>query len=430
MRTSGSTMAGLTLVLAACGTDLTVGEESLAGAGGTSPGTGGDGAAGRNEMGGTSSGTGGSPVPASGGSAGANGSVGGTGTGGGNGAGATGGGEPNPEGGSGGGSAGSVGLPCDVLARDGHPCVAAHSTVRALVSGYQGNLYQVARTDGMFLEIGVVDGYADAAAQDAFCTGAVCTISVIYDQSGLGNDLTPAPPGGAKPTPGKPAVANQLPVVIQGHATYGIRIGPGIGYRKLAGLGIPIGDEPETVYIVTSQTDLINGCCFEYGNGSTTANNDGEGTTEAVYFGKGVIWGTGVQGGPWVMADLENGLYAGWENGQDRNISTNTPLAHDFVTAVLVGDTADQNGQKGRFALYGGDATTGGLSVMYDGIRPEKPGYVPMQKQGGVILGIASDNSNYGAGHFYEGAIATGAASNETANALQVSIVVAGYARD
>ena len=33
------------------------------------------------------------------------------------------------------------------------------------------------------MDIGSVDGYADAAAQDAFCTGGTCTISVIYDQS-------------------------------------------------------------------------------------------------------------------------------------------------------------------------------------------------------------------------------------------------------
>jgi hypothetical protein len=39
------------------------------------------------------------------------------------------------------------------------------------------------------------------------------------------------------------------------------------------------------------------------------------------------------------MADLENGLYAGWEYGQDKSISTNRPLKFDFVTAVLLGYT-------------------------------------------------------------------------------------------
>lgn len=150
---------------------------------------------------------------------------------------------------------------------------------------------------------------------------------------------------------------------------------------------------------------------------------------EAVYLGNGVIWGTGVQGGPWVMADLENGLYPGWENGQDRNISTALPLKYDFVTAVLVGDTAEKNNGKGRFALYGGDAAMGELTTMYDGIRPEKPGYVPMMKQGSVILAIGGDNSDGDGGRFYEGVMANGAASKETVDALQAAIVAAGYGK-
>jgi hypothetical protein len=141
----------------------------------------------------------------------------------------------------------------------------------------------------------------------------------------------------------------------------------------------------------------------------------------------GVIWGTGSGEGPWVMADLENGLYPGWANGQDQGISTNTSLRHDFVTAVLVGDTADKNDGTGRFALYGGDATSGTLTEMYDGIRPEKPGYAPMQKQGSVVLSIAGDNSDGDGGRFYEGVMVTGAASRETANALQTAIVAARY---
>jgi hypothetical protein len=204
---------------------------------------------------------------------------------------------------------------------------------------------------------------------------------------------------------------------------------PGMGYRKLFGNGTAIGDEPQSMYMISSQHDLINGCCFDYGNAETTANNDGNGTMEAVYLGMGVIWGTGVGEGPWVMADLENGLYPGWENGQDRNISTNTPLRYDFVTAVVVGDTADKNQGRGRFALYGGDAQSGELTTMYDGIRPEKPGYVPMQKQGSIILGIGGDNSDGDGGRFYEGVMANGAATKETIDALQAAIVAAGYGR-
>ncbi len=294
-------------------------------------------------------------------------------------------------------------------------------------------------------------GYADAESHRTFCEGGVCTITKLYDQaahaSGPQNDLEPAPPGGMKPAPGAPVNAMDLPVTINKRQVFGMKFRPNMGYRTgcntcnvTTGTDMAVGDEPQSVYMVTSQHDLINGCCFDYGNAETSCNDDGNGTMETVYFGAGVIWGTGSgnEDGPWVMADLENGLYAGWENGQDQRISTNLPLQHDFVTAVMVGDTADANvdaaGQPaGRFALYGGDATAGTLTCMYDGIRPEKEGYVPMQKQGSLILGIGGDNSDGDGGRFYEGVTVRGAITprdpNDTTivDALQEAIVAAGY---
>ena len=344
---------------------------------------------------------------------------------------------------AGGGSTDAPPLPCDVFEADGHPCVAAHSTVRVLRTAYTGPLYQLCKgswnpgpssCQAESLDIGAVDGYADAASHDAFCASEECAITIVYDQSGQENHLEPAPPGGMKPTPGNPVSAEELPTTINGHDVYGMLFRPGMGYRAgcngctvQAGSGTAVGDEPQSIYMVTSQHDLINGCCFDYGNAETTCNNDGNGNAEAVYFGQGVIWGSGSGEGPWVMADLENGLYPGWENGQNQGISTNTSLQHDFVTAVLVGDTADQNSGAGRFALYGGDATSGLLSEMYDGIRPERPGYVPMRKQGSIVLSISGDNSDGDAGRFYEGVMVTGAASRETVDALQAAIVAARY---
>lgn len=328
-------------------------------------------------------------------------------------------------------------LPCDILQQAGNPCVAAHSTVRALSSAHARPIYQLCKGEyapgpnscrGATIDIGIVGGgHADVAAHDAFCGTSLCTISRIYDQSGYGNDLEPAPAGGNKSNPDNPVLASGLKTTIGGQQAYALLFKPGMGYRKLIGNATATGDEPETIYMVTSQHELINGCCFDYGNAETTARNDGNGTAEAVYFGRGVIWGTGVGEGPWVMADLENGLYAGWENNQDQNISTNTPLEFDFVTAVLVGDTVEKNGRLGRFALYGGNAMTGPLTTLYDGPRPMKPGYFSMQKQGSIILSTAGDNSNAGGGRFYEGVMATGAATKETVDALQASIIAAGY---
>jgi hypothetical protein len=340
--------------------------------------------------------------------------------------------------GAGSGSSGERGsLPCDILESAGHACVAAHSTVRALVSGYSGYLYQVQVSDGSTLDIGVLDGHADVATHDGFCAGRSCVVSIIYDQTPNGNHLTPSPPGGAKPSPGKPATIGDLPTTMNGHAVYGLRFKPGEGYRAACtgctyptgAAGTAVDDEPQTIYMVTSQHDLVNGCCFDYGNAERSSTDEGNGRAEALYVGNGVVWGSGVGGGPWVMADLENGLYPGWENGQDRNISTNTPLRHDFITALLVGDTADKNDGNGRFALYGGDATGGSLKTMYDGVRPQRPEYAPMHKQGSIILSIAGDNSDFDGGRFYEGVVANGAASRDTVDALQAAIVGAGYGR-
>ena len=83
--------------------------------------------------------------------------------------------------------------PCDIYASGGTPCVAAHSTTRALYGSYNGSLYQVKRSsDSATLNIGVLSagGYANAAAQDSFCANTTCVITVIYDQSGRGNNLT------------------------------------------------------------------------------------------------------------------------------------------------------------------------------------------------------------------------------------------------
>jgi non-reducing end alpha-L-arabinofuranosidase len=55
--------------------------------------------------------------------------------------------------------------PCDIYAAGGTPCVAAHSTVRALYSSYDGPLYQVRRTsDSATKDIGLLTpgGFANS----------------------------------------------------------------------------------------------------------------------------------------------------------------------------------------------------------------------------------------------------------------------------
>jgi hypothetical protein len=82
-------------------------------------------------------------------------------------------------------------LPCDIYGNAGTPCVAAHSTTRALLAGYNGPLYQVKRaSDNTALNIGLLaqGGYANAASQDGFCINTTCIITRIYDQTSWHND--------------------------------------------------------------------------------------------------------------------------------------------------------------------------------------------------------------------------------------------------
>jgi hypothetical protein len=131
-------------------------------------------------------------------------------------------------------------------------------------------------------------------------------------------------------------------------------------------------------------------------------HDDGAGTMEAVYFGNCNYWGYGAGNGPWVMADLENGLWA----GDVRYNSMNNPMTSEYVTAMVKGGI---NG----FGIKAGDATQGPLSYQYLGARPA--GYQPMKKQGSIILGIGGDNSNSAIGTFYEGVMTSGYSSDVSA---------------
>jgi non-reducing end alpha-L-arabinofuranosidase len=314
--------------------------------------------------------------------------------------------------------------PCDLYSAGGTPCVAAHSTTRALYGAYTGSLYQVRRaSDSTTLNIGPLSagGVANAAAQDSFCANTVCVITVIYDQSGRGNNLTQAPPGGfSGPASGgydNLAIATAAPTTVGGHKAYGVYVAAGTGYRDNSTSGIATGDQPEGIYAVLDGTHYNAGCCFDYGNAETSSRDTGNGHMEAVYFGNIKAWGYGTGNGPWVMADLENGLYSGVNAGYNANDPTRTDR---YLTTIV-------KGGPNQWAIRGGNAQSGSLSTFYSGARPNVAGYNPMHKEGAIILGIGGDNSNGSAGTFYEGVMTSGYPSDATENAVQANIVAAGY---
>ncbi len=367
--------------------------------------------------------------------------------------------------------------PCDIYAAAGTPCVAAHSTVRALYASYPEGapLYILSRaSDNRTLAVGALSsGFANATAQVEFCTIPLptrCTIERIVDQSGTGNHLdrvmVVAENIHGWPVDGINAMRDELSVggnsVFSAYfeggtpdrsGTMGFRANP--GPKNNGSNLVARGDDPESMYMVTSGKHYNSGCCFDYGNSEVAACGSpgfppcgipdppapsptasaptppgdcpGCGEMESINWSdqrgnpsdpKKSVNHVGTGAGPWIMADLERGVWA----GNDINVTkTNTPLNNsDFVTAML-------KGKPGRWALKGGDAQKGELKTMYDGPRP--PGYDVMQKQGAIVLGIGGDNSDRAVGTFYEGAITASYTTDETDKAVHANILAAGYGR-
>ncbi len=337
------------------------------------------------------------------------------------------GGEP-PEQGAGGAPAPSdiVG-PCDIYAAAGTPCAAAHSTVRALFGSYDGPLYQVKRGDGTTQDIPVLSpgGFADSSVQDEFCAGSSCDMWILYDQTGNGNFLEAQTPdssvGGNNGM--RPADAEAEQVSVGGHMVYSLFTRPSQAYwHDGSASGMPLENSEQGIYMVTSGTHFNEGCCYNYGNGQLDRKYNGGPQMDAVYFGNNKIWGTGAGNGPWVMADMEDGMLA-WGNGGQNPNSESLPFP--FVTAM------EKNNGTSTFALKGADATQATLTTMWDGALPGSK--TPMRRQGAVILGAGGDccysNNNASEGTFYEGAIVSGYPSDETDEAIHQNVVEVGYGK-
>jgi len=144
--------------------------------------------------------------------------------------------------------------PCDILGAAGNPCVAAHSTTRALYSAYAGPLYNVTRaSDGASANISVLSpgGFANASAHEAFCAALDCVISNVFDQSPLGNHLHQRH---------KLVNASQLRVTVGGGVpVFGMHFDPGFGYHVDQTQGIATGNDPESIYAVMSGTHYNGG---------------------------------------------------------------------------------------------------------------------------------------------------------------------------
>jgi hypothetical protein len=346
----------------------------------------------------------------------------------------------------------SVVGPCDIYGDAGAACVAAYSTVRTLSSTYTGPLYQLRRggpspntgSGGETQDIGLLaNGFADVTAHEAFCGTATCTFSVLYDQSGQGNDLTVAkagcyncntnPPDSAC-TDDYESNAMRHSLTVGGNKVYAVYMDEHEGYRtggvpypqtSPPGNGMPTGSEPQGIYMIADGNRNGCCCCWNFGNASTNNCYGPSGQMNALFFGDG-YWGEGTGDGPWFLGDFEAGVWAGG-TGESNYVNPNSPsMTMDYAFGILKSNATN-------YAIRMGDATTGNLTTAWDGGLPTPfgPDGAGPQAQwsmaGGIILGIGGDNSNHSFGTFFEGAITAGRPTDEIDAAVHENVKAVRY---
>jgi hypothetical protein len=419
--TAGS--GGTTGTAGTGGTTGDAGSGGTTGAAGAAARGGNTGAAGAAGRGGTTGAAGAAGAAGRGGSSGSSGTTGVAGT----------------TGGGGSSSTGRSDGPCDVYAAANTPCAAAYSMVRALSKSYTGPLYQVRSgssamntgSGGMLKDIPMLaDGFADTSVQDTFCSGTTCTVSLLYDHSGNGNNLPVAKKGltngGANAGMDDfESAANKGMMTIKGHKVYSLYMNAREGYRIMTkGKNVPTGSASQGIYELADGTHVGNACCWDFGN--VTTNPQSYADMNTLFFGI-AYWGKGAGAGPWMMADFEAGVWAGgskvgdpgWGALDDAHpVNPNNPsLKVPFAFGTLRTSSS-------QWTLRGADLAGTTIATSYQGGMPK-----PISNAGAVVLGVGGDNSNNSWGTFYEGAIVAGYPTDATDLAVFNNIKAVGYAR-
>jgi hypothetical protein len=308
--------------------------------------------------------------------------------------------------------------------------------VRRILSTYDGPLYQIRSgsseqntgSGGETHDVGQTkDGFADAAAVDAACAGTICTVSLLYDQSGKGSHLSVAkkgiPFGGPyAATDDFESGATRESLTVAGHKVYSLYMEAREGYRLArVGDGMPRKDEPLSIYLLADGTRAGVGCCWDFGNAPPDAQTFFD--TTALFYGSGVD-SLGAGEGPWFMMDDHVYVSAGGSQGPSSGTPNpnNPSLKVKFALGFL---KTEWSTASGNWALRMADvATASALTTAYQGAMPRRT-----WNAGGVILGVSADNSNASWGTFYEGAIVAGFPDDGTEQAVLQNIKAVGYGR-
>jgi hypothetical protein len=330
-----------------------------------------------------------------------------------------------------------------VIKAGGTPVVAAHAVTRTLFASYTGPLFKALRdSDKTEKDIGIVTstGLVDMTALNAFCSGTVCKVTTLYDQSGNGNDMWRGDVATNAPMDNGEAPklcdlmpleymslsdGSKLPIIVE---TGGMWKAKSMCLRNRDKTkNMPVGAAAQTTYAIFHAKYLNNNCCFNYGNTGKKIHYTGPGTLSALNFSKIEFWSKGTGSGPWVMVDWEQGVYAGniakcgSGAAPTAECTTTGENANPSITFDVVTTLFKHDGTK-HWAMKAGNAKAGNLAVSAD--LPTLPkGYSPLKQEGGLGLGEGGAGDPNGTGGFSEGAVIAGETSDPVDNAIQKSIV-------
>jgi len=312
--------------------------------------------------------------------------------------------------------------------------------VRALTKNYTGPMYQI-RTGSSASNTGsggtlkdipmLADGYPDTAMQDSLCSGTICTVALLYDQTGNGNHLPVAKAGltngGANAGMDDfESSATKGMLMINGHKVYSLYMAAREGYRIMkVGNKVPTGSASQGIYELADGNHSGTQCCWDFGNVTTNPKTYADMNT--LFFGT-AFWGKGAGSGPWMMADFEAGVWAGgakigdpgWGGLNDAHPANNNnpSLKVNFAFGILKTSTS-------QWSLRMADLSTAtSLTTGWVGGMPKQ-----ISNAGAIVLGVGGDNSNNSWGTFYEGAIVSGYPSDATDLAVYQNVKAAGYSR-
>lgn len=296
-------------------------------------------------------------------------------------------------------SAGPLIGPCDILARAGTPCIAAHSVTRRLFGSYTGPLFQLVRgSDSQNLDIGTTAiGLVDFVAEANFCAGTWCADPGVYDQSGNGNIL---PQGNASlQAPWMIHPQKALPVIYTSQVA-------GYYRNRTRTSNIPTGAQSSSIYEVRA-TDVISGV-----GGYGRMENPVANCISSVNCPNGAMWALGYTNyqrwGAAAGVAISNGL--GVDN-EFYESTVNITTVPEFITLLSKYD----NPTNGLTHKYG-DVAGSTLTALAAGPPPTLP-----IVQNGISLGEGGDGSLAGE-EFFEGAIISGTTSDATDNAIQANV--------